>query len=50
VYNAASREEAMSYIEKDPFASEGVFANYELLEWVIEGINPELLAVELAKE
>jgi len=25
---------------------EGVFADYELLEWVIEGVNPDLLAVD----
>jgi len=44
VYNAAHREEAMSYLKQDPFAVEGVFANYELLEWLIEGVNPDLLA------
>jgi len=27
VYNAASREEAMSYLRQDPFALEGVFAD-----------------------
>ena len=43
VYNAARREEAMSYLEQDPFAVEGVFANCELLEWLIEGVNPNLL-------
>ena len=43
VYNAARREEAMSYLEQDPFALEGVFADYELLEWLIEGVNPDLL-------
>ena len=44
VYRAARREEAMSYLEQDPFALEGVFAEYELLEWLIEGVNSELLA------
>jgi uncharacterized protein YciI len=44
VYNAISREEAMSCLEQDPFAVEGVFADYELLEWLIEGVNPDLLA------
>jgi uncharacterized protein YciI len=44
VYNAAGREEAMSYLKQDPFALEHVFADYELLEWLIEGVNPELLA------
>jgi uncharacterized protein YciI len=43
VYNAISREEAMSCLEQDPFAVEGVFADYELLEWLIEGVNPDLL-------
>jgi uncharacterized protein YciI len=44
VYNAVRREEAMSYLKQDPFAVEGVFADYELLEWLIEGVNPDLLA------
>ena len=44
VYNAVRREEAMSYLEQDPFALEGVFADCELLEWLIEGLNPDLLA------
>ncbi len=43
VYNAAGREEAMSYLEQDSFALEGVFADYELLEWLIEGVKPDLL-------
>ena len=44
VYNAVHREEAMFYLKQDPFAVEGVFAGYELLEWLIEGVNPDLLA------
>ena len=43
VYSAHGREEAASRLEKDPFAVEGVFARYELLEWIIEGVNPDLL-------
>ena len=43
VYHAAGREEALSFLEEDPFAVEGVFAHYELLEWIIEGVNPDLL-------
>jgi uncharacterized protein YciI len=43
VYNAASKEEAASCVEQDPFAVEGVIAGYELLEWIIEGVNPGLL-------
>jgi uncharacterized protein YciI len=43
VYNAARREEALSYLKQDPFAVEGVFASYEFLEWIIEGVNPSLL-------
>jgi len=48
VYNAASREEAMSCLEHDPFAVEGVFANCELFEWRIEGVNADLLASDLS--
>jgi uncharacterized protein YciI len=48
VYNATHREEAMSYLNQDPFALEGVFADYELFEWRIEGLNPDLLAIDLS--
>jgi hypothetical protein len=48
VYNAVRREEAMSYLKQDPFAAEGVFADYELLEWLIEGVNPDLLTVDFS--
>jgi len=50
VYNAVGREEAMSYLKQDPFAVEGVFADYELLEWLIEGVNPDLLASDFSSE
>jgi uncharacterized protein YciI len=43
VYNAGRREEALSCLKQDPFAVEGVLAEFELLEWVIEGVNPDLL-------
>jgi len=45
VYNAIGRDEAMSYVEKDPFTLQGVFAHYELFAWLIEGVNPNLLEV-----
>jgi uncharacterized protein YciI len=48
VYNAARKEEALSYLKQDPFALEGVFADCELLEWLIEGLNPDLLTVDLS--
>jgi uncharacterized protein YciI len=48
VYNAASREEALSYLDQDPFAVEGIFAETELLEWLIEGVNPDLLASDFS--
>ena len=50
VYKAAGREEALSYLNQDPFALEGVFADYELLEWLIEGVNPDLLASDFSSE
>ena len=43
VYNALDREKAASDVERDPFAAEGVLASYELLEWLVEGVNPDLL-------
>jgi hypothetical protein len=48
VYNAASGEEAMSLLAQDPFTREGVFADYELLEWFIEGVNPDLLTADFS--
>lgn len=50
VYNAVRREEALSYLNQDPFALEGVFAEYELLEWIIEGVNPDLLASDFSSQ
>lgn len=50
VYNATRREEALSYLSEDPFAREGVFADYELLEWLIEGVNPDLLTSDFSSE
>lgn len=50
VYNAVSREEAMSFLKQDPFALEGVFADCELLEWLIQGLNPDLLTIDLSSE
>jgi uncharacterized protein YciI len=44
VYNAPDRDEAMSYVEQDPFSLDGVYADYELLEWLVEGVDPDLLA------
>jgi len=48
VYNAVHRAEAMSYLKQDPFALEGVFADCKLLEWLIEGLNPDLLTIDLS--
>jgi hypothetical protein len=50
VYNALHKEEATSYLKQDPFALEGVFADYELSEWLIEGVNPDLLASDFSAE
>jgi uncharacterized protein len=50
VYAAARREEAIFYLTQDPFALEGVFADYELLEWLIEGVSPDLLASDFSSE
>jgi uncharacterized protein YciI len=50
VYKAARREEAISYLEQDAFAVDGVFAHYELLEWLVEGINPDLLASDFSSQ
>jgi hypothetical protein len=36
----------MSLLKEDPFALEGVFAENELLEWLVEGVNPDLLATD----
>jgi uncharacterized protein len=46
VYSAADREKAMSYLKQDPFALEGVFEDCEFFDWIIEGVNPDLLTVD----
>ncbi len=38
----------MLYLEQDPFAVEGVFADYRLLEWLIEGVNTDLLVSDFS--
>ena len=38
----------MSFLKQDPFALDGVFADCELLEWVIEGVKPSLLIIDLS--
>jgi hypothetical protein len=38
----------MSLLAQDPFTREGVFADYELLEWFIEGVNPDLLTADFS--
>jgi len=43
VYSAAVMEQAMANLKQDPFALQGVFADCQLLEWLIEGVDPELL-------
>ena len=50
VYNAVCKEEAVSFIEQDPFAVKGVFAKFELLEWLVEGVNPDLLASDFSSQ
>jgi uncharacterized protein YciI len=50
VYNATRAEEAISYLKQDPFALECVFADYELFEWLIEGVNPDLLASDFSHD
>jgi uncharacterized protein YciI len=47
VYSAASAEEAMAFARHDPFAVEGVIAESELLEWLVEGVDPALLGTDL---
>ena len=44
VYHAHDRAEALTFVEQDPFALEGVYAGYELVEWVVEGVNTALLS------
>src|SRR5262249_26547182 len=50
VYNASRREEAMCYLMQDPFCVESVLAGYELFEWLIEGVNPDLLTSDFSSE
>jgi len=43
VYSATSAGEAISHANNDPFVLEGVVAGSELHEWLIEGVNTDLL-------
>jgi uncharacterized protein YciI len=43
VYNAHDRKDAIACAENDPFFVEGVITEYELREWLIEGVNKDLL-------
>ena len=42
VYEVASREEAESLRDQDPFALAGVFVRSEIKPWLLLAINPEL--------
>ena len=50
VYSAASRGEALSLLAQDPFSVEGVFKDYQLFEWLIEGVRPDLLVSDFASK
>jgi hypothetical protein len=50
VYDAADRADAISCAENDPFFVDGVIAKYELHEWLIEGLNPDLLRSDFPAE
>lgn len=50
VYNAECRSDAISDLTQDPFALEGVFVRNELFEWLIEGVNPDLLSGDFSSE
>lgn len=47
VYEVASKEEAETLAQRDPFVLNGAIADYRLSEWTVLNSNPELLAAAL---
>jgi uncharacterized protein YciI len=48
VYEVASREEAESLRDQDPFALSGVFVRSEIKPWLLLAINPALAVTPAA--
>lgn len=44
IYEAATKEEAESYLKADPFNKAGVFLNYVIRPWNPVFFNPELFS------
>jgi uncharacterized protein YciI len=47
VYEVASKEEAETLVQRDPFVLNGAIADYRLSEWTVLNSNLELLAAAL---
>ena len=47
VYEVASKQQAETLVQSDPFVLHGAFADYRLSEWTVLNSNVELLAASL---
>src|SRR5215472_13542352 len=43
VYEAVSRDEALTFAQEDPFTVADALSSYEITEWRIRGVNLDLL-------
>jgi uncharacterized protein YciI len=50
VYEVASKQQAETLAQSDPFVQQGAIANYRLAEWNVRDTNIELLAAALVPE
>jgi uncharacterized protein YciI len=50
VYEVASKQQAETLVQSDPFVQQGAIANYRLAEWNVLDRNVELLAAALISE
>jgi uncharacterized protein YciI len=50
VYEVASKQQAETLVQSDPFVQQGAIANYRLAEWNVLDRNIELLAAALVPE
>src|SRR5215467_9693100 len=43
IYEAVSRDAALAFAQEDPFALANALSSYEITEWRLRGVNPDLL-------
>src|SRR5215831_6956506 len=43
IYEAVSRDAALALVQEDPFTLANALSGYEITEWRLRGVNPDLL-------